>query len=193
MKVKKKGKKSKRRKEEWKKERRLEEGKNRGKKSEERSVLLKDALTGNWTYNLLITKQLLYPCTTDAQVNISKICLDITSLPVWRLFCWIWVAVPDKRLWGSKFFSITFVRLGLKIISGDFEEDLTKIVGGVGFQRFFDKTGNNRKSIQPKIGAIERRIRLDPRNPMVPHFWKSVKRFKSYSVNKSPTLTRWWR
>src|SRR4029434_9497503 len=51
-----------------------------------------------------------------------------------------------------------FVRLGLKIISGDFEEDLTKIVGGVGFQRFFDKTGNNRKSIQPKIGAIERRI-----------------------------------
>src|SRR4029434_3028161 len=30
-----------------------------------------------------------------------------------------------------------FVRLGLKIISGDFEEDLTKIVGGVSFQRFF--------------------------------------------------------
>ena len=59
------------------------------------------------------------------------------------------------------------MRLGLKIISGDFEEDLTKIVGGVGIQRFFDKTGNNRKSIQPKI---ERRIRLDPRNPMVPHF-----------------------
>ena len=45
------------------------------------------------------------------------------------------------------------MRLGLKIISGDFEEDLTKIVGGVGFQRFFDKTGNNRKSIQPKIVA----------------------------------------
>src|SRR4029434_2896024 len=67
------------------------------------------------------------------------------------------------------FYSIRFVRLGLKIISGDFEEDLTKIVG-VSFQRFFDKTGNNRKSIQPKIGAIERRIRLDPRNPMVPHF-----------------------
>ena len=63
-----------------------------------------------------------------------------------------------------------FVRLGLKILSSDFEEDLTKIVGGVSFQRFFDKTGNNRKSIQPKIGAIERRIRLDPRNPMVPHF-----------------------
>ena len=52
------------------------------------------------------------------------------------------------------------MRLGLKIISGDFEEDLTKIVGGVSFQKFFDKTGNNRKSIQPKIGAIERRIRL---------------------------------
>ena len=34
----------------------------------------------------------------------------------------------------------------------------------------FDKTGNSGKSIQPKIGAIERRIRLDPRNPMVPHF-----------------------
>ena len=34
----------------------------------------------------------------------------------------------------------------------------------------FDKTGNSVKSIQPKIGAIERRIRLDPRNPMVPHF-----------------------
>ena len=48
------------------------------------------------------------------------------------------------------------MRLGLKIISGDFEEDLTKIVGGVSFQRFFDKTGNNRKSIQPKIVAIER-------------------------------------
>src|SRR4029434_227094 len=57
---------------------------------------------------------------------------------------------------------------------GDFEEDLTKIVGGVGFQRLFDKTGNNRKSIQPKIGAIERRIRLDPRNPMVPHFYNTV-------------------
>src|SRR4029434_10326158 len=71
----------------------------------------------------------------------------------------------------SKFYSIFFVRLGLKIISGDFEEDLTKIVGGVGFQRFFDKTGNNRISIQPKIGAIERRIRLYPRNPMVPHFF----------------------
>ena len=34
--------------------------------------------------------------------------------------------------------------------------DLRKIVGRVGFQRFFDKTGNNRKSIQPKIVAIER-------------------------------------
>ena len=34
---------------------------------------------------------------------------------------------------------ITFVRLGLKIISGDFEEDMTKIVGGVGFQRFLIK------------------------------------------------------
>ena len=65
------GKKSKRRKEEWRRERR-----------KERSVLLKDASTGNWTYNLLITNRLLYPCTTDAQVNISKICLDITSLPV---------------------------------------------------------------------------------------------------------------
>ena len=46
----KKGKKSERRKEVEegkKKERRVEEGKNRGKKSEERSVLLKDALTGN--------------------------------------------------------------------------------------------------------------------------------------------------
>ena len=52
------------------------------------------------------------------------------------------------------------MRLGLKIISGDFEEDLTKIVGGVGFQRFFDKTGNNRKSIQPKIGAIGSAIPL---------------------------------
>src|SRR4029434_10160443 len=31
------------------------------------------------------------------------------------------------------------LRLGLKIISGDFEEDLTKIVGGVGFQRFLRK------------------------------------------------------
>src|SRR4029434_3399848 len=59
--------------------------------------------------------------------------------------------------------------------------------------KVFDKTGNCGKSIQPKIGAIERRICLDPRNPMVPHFFKSVKRFKSYSVNKSPTLTRWWR
>ena len=43
--------------------------------------------------------------------------------------------------------------LGLKIISGDFEEDLTKIVGGVGIQRFFDKTGNNRKSIQPPLNV----------------------------------------
>src|SRR4029434_3182071 len=32
-----------------------------------------------------------------------------------------------------------FVRHGLKIISGDFEEDLTKIVGGVAFQRFLRK------------------------------------------------------
>ena len=32
-----------------------------------------------------------------------------------------------------------FVRLGLKIVSGNFEEDLTKIVGGVGFQRFLIK------------------------------------------------------
>ena len=62
------------------------------------------------------------------------------------------------------------MRLDLKILSSDFEEDLTKIVGGVSFQKFFYKTGNSGKSIQPKIGAIERRIRLDPRNPMVPHF-----------------------
>src|SRR4029434_4747915 len=34
----------------------------------------------------------------------------------------------------------SFVRLGLKIISSDFEEeDLTKIVGGVSFQRFLIK------------------------------------------------------
>ena len=38
-----------------------------------------------------------------------------------------------------KILSITFVKLGLKIISGDFEEDLPKIVGGVGFQRFLIK------------------------------------------------------
>ena len=31
------------------------------------------------------------------------------------------------------------MRLGLKIMSGKFEEDLTKIVGGVGFQRFLIK------------------------------------------------------
>ena len=38
-----------------------------------------------------------------------------------------------------KILLITFVRLGLKIISGDFEEDLSKIVGGEGFQRFLIK------------------------------------------------------
>ena len=32
-----------------------------------------------------------------------------------------------------------FVRLGLKIISSDFEEDLTKIVGGLGFQSILIK------------------------------------------------------
>ena len=34
---------------------------------------------------------------------------------------------------------VTFVRLGLKIISGDFEEDFTKIVGVDSFQRFLIK------------------------------------------------------
>ena len=33
------------------------------------------------------------------------------------------------------------------IISGDFEEDLTKIVGGVGFSKVFEKSGNSGKSI----------------------------------------------
>ena len=49
------------------------------------------------------------------------------------------MALPDKRLWESKLFSITFVRLGLKIMSGKFEEDLTKIVGGVAFHTFLIK------------------------------------------------------
>ena len=44
---------------------------------------------------------------------------------------------------------VTFVRLGLKIISGDFEEDFTKIVGGVGFQRYliFENRSNGSKVV----------------------------------------------
>src|SRR4029434_4182507 len=96
-------------------------------------------------YNLLITKRHLYPCTTDAQVNISKICLDITSLPVCAFFLLNLSGCTGQTVVRIKIIFISFVRLGLKIISSDFEEDLTKIVGGVSFQRIFDKTGNNRK------------------------------------------------
>ena len=34
-----------------------------------------------------ISENLYNSSTTAAQVDISKICSDITSLPVWRLFC----------------------------------------------------------------------------------------------------------
>ena len=91
---------------------------------------------------------------TVTHVDIWKICCDITSLPVWRLYCWIWVALLDKRLWGSKFYSQFFVRLGLKIISGDFEEDLTKIVGGVGFQMFLIKPGITENLYNRKLSPL---------------------------------------
>ena len=56
------------------------------------------------------------------------------------------------------------MRLGLKIISGDFEEDLTKIVGVEAFQRFLIKpeiAGNlyNRKLISfLKIGLTVQKL-----------------------------------
>ena len=49
------------------------------------------------------------------------------------------LAVTNKLLRKSKRHGITFVRLGLKSIYGNFEEDWNKIEGGVGFQRFLIK------------------------------------------------------
>ena len=57
------------------------------------------------------------------------------------------------------------MRLGLKIISGDFEEDLTKIVGVDAFQRFLIKP-----EIAENLYNRKLTVRLDPGNPMVRHF-----------------------
>ena len=130
---------------------------------------------------------------TKFSVDISKICWDLTQVPVWLLFCWFWLVVPDKRFRKSKRHGITFVRLGLKIIYGHFEEDMTIIVGGVGFQRFL---------IQPEIAENLYNRKLSPLNVEFVFIqgiqWYLIFENRSNGskvvyVNKSPTLTRWWR
>src|SRR4029434_4621061 len=46
------------------------------------------------------------------------------------------------------------IQFGLKIISGDFEEDLTKIVGRVGFQMFLIKPGITENLYNRKLAPL---------------------------------------